>query len=204
MHRFAGGQCLIGDLVCFIDGSFHPICRPGTDEDDYLDLLQRAFYNGYHKGHGLNFEFLTFPDGMIGRCFGPVEGRHHDMNLGRISKLVDLFKPGGPLFGFVGYGDKAYVSLEPYIYHPYFGYMTHLERRFNKEMSSLRVESEHNIGHTYSRAALVQHPMQIGKENPGLVFQAAIFFQNIHTCIYGNQTSQRFVMRPPTLREYLY
>lgn len=200
-NDLAGGRCLLKRLICFIDGSFHPTCRPGAP--DYHGLLQRAFYSGHHKDHGLNFEFLTFPDGIIGRCFGPVEGRHHDMYLARESGLLDLFTTG-PLRGFVGYGDKAYIGLEPFVYHPFYGLITRLERLFNESMSSLRVEVEHNIGHVYSRCGFIQHDLRLATENPGVAFQAAVFLQNIHTCLLGNQTSIRFMCAPPTIDEYLY
>jgi len=198
------GPCLLDRLICFIDGSFHPTCRPGSSPADYENLLQRAFYSGHHKAHGLNFEFLTFPDGMVGRCFGPVEGRHHDVHLANEGRLLDLFRVGGPLHGYIGYGDKAYISMEPYIFHPFFGFTTRDERRFNGSMSSMRVEVEHDIGHVYSRAAFIQHEMRLRNENPGIVFLAAVFLHNIHTCVYGNQTACRFMCPPPTLDEYLY
>ena len=65
----------IPGCVGFVDGTFHGINRPGRDGNQ--GLLQRLFYNGAHKGHGIIFEMITFPDGLIGRAYGPVSGRHH-------------------------------------------------------------------------------------------------------------------------------
>ena len=65
----------IPGCVGFVDGTFHGINRPGRDGNQ--GLLQRLFYNGAHKGHGVIFEMITFPDGLIGRAYGPVSGRHH-------------------------------------------------------------------------------------------------------------------------------
>ena len=55
-------------LVCgFVDGTFHSVYRPGRD--GYKDLHQKIFYSGAKKGHGIVFEMITFPDGMIGRAW---------------------------------------------------------------------------------------------------------------------------------------
>ena len=95
-------------VVGFIDGTFHSIYLPGRD--GYNGDLQRLFYSGAKKNHGLNFEIICFPDGLIGRAFGPVAGRHHDAYLAHCSAVVQLITHGA-LAGFRLFGDKAYVGL---------------------------------------------------------------------------------------------
>ena len=68
--------------------------------------MQQAFYSGDKKAHGFVFEMITFPDGMVGRAFGPVAGRHHDLFLARISGLLALITHGA-FRGFRLFGDKA-------------------------------------------------------------------------------------------------
>jgi len=72
----------------FVDGTFHKTYRPGADE--YNGLLHRAFYSGDKKTHGLVFEMILFPDGMVGRAFGPVAGRRHDLFLAKVSRRLHL------------------------------------------------------------------------------------------------------------------
>jgi len=51
-------------LVMFIDETVWPISRPGTG--------QRVVYNGHKMIHGLKFQSVTLPNGLIGNIFGPV------------------------------------------------------------------------------------------------------------------------------------
>ena len=48
----------------FIDGSVRPICRPGEQ--------QRILYNGHKRLHGLKFQAVALPNGLIGHFYGPV------------------------------------------------------------------------------------------------------------------------------------
>ena len=48
----------------FIDGTVRPICRPGEQ--------QRILYNGHKRLHGLKFQAVALPNGLIGNLYGPV------------------------------------------------------------------------------------------------------------------------------------
>jgi len=48
----------------FIDGTVRPVSRPGT--------RQRVVYNRHKRVHGLKFQSVTLPNGLIGNIFGPV------------------------------------------------------------------------------------------------------------------------------------
>ena len=48
----------------FIDSTVRPFCRP--------DQNQREVYNGQNKVHGLKFQSVSLPDGMIANLYGPV------------------------------------------------------------------------------------------------------------------------------------
>ena len=52
--------------ICFgfIDGTVRPICRPGEQ--------QRILYNGHKRLHGLKFQSVALPNGLIGNMYGPV------------------------------------------------------------------------------------------------------------------------------------
>ena len=48
----------------FIDGTVRQICRPGNN--------QRLVYNGHKRVHGLKFQSVALPNGMIANMYGPV------------------------------------------------------------------------------------------------------------------------------------
>ena len=48
----------------FIDGTVRPICRPRNN--------QRVVYNGHKRVHGLKFQSVALPNGMIANMYGPI------------------------------------------------------------------------------------------------------------------------------------
>lgn len=48
----------------FIDGTVRPVCRPGEN--------QRVLYNGHKRVHGIKFQSVVAPNGMIANLYGPV------------------------------------------------------------------------------------------------------------------------------------
>ena len=50
----------------FVDGTVHPICRPGT-------VNQSLLYNGHKRVHVIKFQSVVTPDGMIANMYGPVD-----------------------------------------------------------------------------------------------------------------------------------
>jgi hypothetical protein len=198
---FRHGFCCPG--VCgFVDGTFHPICRPGRD--GYNGLLQSLFYSGAKKCHGIVFELITFPDGMIGRSFGPFPGRHHDLFVAAQSGLGRLLTHGH-LLGFRLFGDKAYLGFGDKVIHPVLAAAPgSVQARWNTYTSSFRIEVEHDIGHIYMDCAALQNDMRMETQIPESWFQAAVLMHNIKTCVYhSNQTALRFDCPPPSLSEYM-
>ena len=48
----------------FVDGTVRPISRPGE--------CQRLVYNGHKRVHGLKFQSVVVPNGLIAHLYGPV------------------------------------------------------------------------------------------------------------------------------------
>lgn len=48
----------------FIDGTVRPISKPGEN--------QRVLYNGHKRVHGIKFQSVALPNGLIGNMYGPV------------------------------------------------------------------------------------------------------------------------------------
>ena len=80
--------------TCFalIDATLHQICRPwdgGRRRHTIRNQnnIQQAAYSGHKRHHGLKFQSVIVPDGMIVEMFGPVEGRRHDTTVLKSSNL---------------------------------------------------------------------------------------------------------------------
>ena len=121
----------------FIDGTVRPLCKP--------DQNQRILYNGHKRVHGIKFQSVVAPNGLIASLFGPVEGRRHDSGMladsGLLQELSQYsFAPDGtPL---CVYGDPAY-PLRVHLQGPFKGAnLTPAEQQFNKAMSQVRVSVE--------------------------------------------------------------
>ena len=59
-----------GIIWAWIDGTFTRTCRPGED--------QRRFYSGYKKRHGIKWQGIVSPDGLIFSLAGPWPGEIND------------------------------------------------------------------------------------------------------------------------------
>ena len=60
----------------FVDGTFNETCRSGGNT-----LIQRTMYSGHHKGHGIKFQGICTPDGMVVYVPGPYEGSMNDITM---------------------------------------------------------------------------------------------------------------------------
>ena len=79
--------------IGFLDGTIRQQCRPVRG--------QRAIFSGHKRYHGLKFQALTVPDGLIAAMFGPVEGRLHDSTMLGLSNLMIMictFLSGWPIY----------------------------------------------------------------------------------------------------------
>ena len=117
----------------FIDGTVRGICRPGKD--------QRVSYSGHKWKHGLKYQSVVAPNGMIANIFGPIEASHHDSymlaqsGLLRALENISFTNEGSPL---CIYGDGGY----PISIHLQTGFknaQTQEELEYNQKMSSVRV-----------------------------------------------------------------
>ena len=89
----------------FIDGTLRKTCRP--------TLFQKQMYSGHKRCHGIKFQSVVTPDGLVALLFGPIEGSRHDSHMLNESGLLDQLNnimPVGPQHPPVYslYGDPAY------------------------------------------------------------------------------------------------
>ena len=72
--------------VCgFIDNTVYNTCRPGGGPTQdgpaspcYHPPIQRSYYNGWKSTHGIKWQTVGLPNGMMFHAWGPVSCRHND------------------------------------------------------------------------------------------------------------------------------
>ena len=79
--RADGGGVVWG----WVDGTFQGTCRPNT-------YIQRQFYSGYKKKHGLKWQGIVAPDGLIASLSGPWPGEVNDNRMLSESGVIDRIR----------------------------------------------------------------------------------------------------------------
>lgn len=181
------------------------LCRPR--------LFQELLYSGYYKGHGLKFQSIVSPCGLVLDLYGPEMGRRNDIWLwyrSRVGEAMDAL-PLHPNGGrYVLYGDSAYrkAGAADHIAcaFPRTRPLSVMERAFNKSYNKCRVVVEWAFGHVYSLWASFRYlpSLKTGQSNIGRRFLAAVLLYNFRTCLNkGNQISLYYNIAPPTLAAYI-
>jgi hypothetical protein len=183
----------------FLDGTFREICRPIRDQDLY--------YSGYYRAHGVKFQAIVAPDGLILSYCGPFMGRVHDVimyNRSQIpEKLRQIMSHQEPLFL---YGDSAYESCYRVI-TPYKQTRPLLDQeiQFNKALSSDRISVEQAFGKVASQFAANQYKgfHRALLQPIAFYYRISVLLTNCHTIFNGNAISRRYRIEPLSLDEYL-
>ena len=218
------------DLIGFIDNSIDRTAVPCSGpRGDYLgaarkveyDEMQRAFYTGYKKYHGIKYETILLPNG-ISTLFGPVSVRHSDQGVLLMSAVNNfltnlqngLFAENGlPVFYSV-LGDSAYRAgglrcVQSY-YRSYNGQEL-LEglKHVNYHLKAARMTIEKNYGmvSTLFKICTVVDKNKLAKEKPYALEQLRVchLLLNCYVCLNKDQASSTntFGCNPPLLKDYL-
>ncbi|KAJ2967557.1 hypothetical protein NUW54_g13473 [Trametes sanguinea] len=106
------------------------------------------------------------------------------------------------------FADAAYgwhdVLISPYVTPS--SRRTEIEDLFNSIMSTIRIEVEHAFGLIVTLWPFVNavYKQRMLLSPVGSYYRVATLLTNAHTCIYGNQTSHKFNLQPPSLEEYFH
>ena len=184
----------------FIDGTIRGIARPKRG--------QRLCYSGHKRKHGLKYQSIALPNGLIGYCWGPILGRRHDCTMlyqsGLQNQLATLMQHVGA--SFCVYGDPAYpltVYFQRAFVNPAAG--SH-EEDFNRRMSSVRIVVEWSFGIVTTLWTWVdlKRRQQLWLFPVARYYLCAVLLTNFHTCVRGgNNISYYFRLPPPALDEYI-
>lgn len=185
----------------FIDGTIRKTCRPTVGQGEA--------YNGWKRLHGVKYQSIETPDGLMRQVWGPLLCRRNDNFLLAASGLIDILREsfnsadGEPWYL---YGDPAYPK-SPWMLRPYKGNLSELEQQFNKGMSSVRETVEWGFAKVVANWAFVDFFKQqkvLGSAcGVGQQYCVAALLTNCHTCLYGSEVSAYFNCSPPVLEEYL-
>lgn len=211
----------LNKCFAFIDGTFRKTCRfvfYGAKSVIMLifflcsitvrpTFYQRVSFSGHKRGHGIKFQSIVSPDGIIQEMFGPFPASRHDAGIlresGLLSKLHQSLFVDGEWFYL--YGDPAY-PLRPYLLSPCRGVLNESEAAFNYQMSKVRQCVEWGFKDVIQYFAFLdfEKNQKIFLQPIAVYFQVATVLRNCMTCMRnGNQTSAYFMCPPPTLEEYL-
>lgn len=185
----------------FIDGTVRPVCRPQEN--------QRIVYNGHKRVHGIKFQSVVAPNGLIAMLDGPYEGKKHDSGMladsGLLTKLNNhSFSPAGdPL---CIYGDPAY-PLRVHLQGPFRNTAAGLtpdQEAYNKAMSQMRTSVEWVFGDIVNYFAFLDFKknLKIGLSSVGKMYITCSLIRNAHTCMYKSSTTNFFGLEPPTVEDY--
>ena len=178
-----------------IDGTVRPLCK--------LDQNQRILYNGHKRVHGIKYQSVVAPNGLIASLFGPVEGRRHDSGMlvdsGLLQELSQYsFAPDGtPL---CVYGDPAHPLQGPFKG----ANLTQAEQQFNKAMSQVRDSVEWLFGDIVNYVAFLDFKknVKIGLSPVGKMYIVCALLRNAYSCLYQSSISKFFGIDPPQINDY--
>jgi len=200
--------CVLRNCLGFVDGVFRSFCRPGREGQ--RGAFQRAFYSGYKKAHGIEFQGVVLPNGIVAEMNGPWAGSRNDKQImeasGFATRLFDWVTENEEELFFI-YGDRGY-QLDDLIVVPFckVGAADH-EVRWNREMSKQRVAVEWAFGEIAETFAFCAFPqdLKLDKQPVASYWLVATLLYNCRSCLVGtgNQVNQHFDVGPPDLEAYL-
>ena len=204
LQEFAQAIAAKGGVVpgCFgfIDGTLRGTCKPIYG--------QKQMFNGHKRTHGLKFQLVTAPDGMIVHLSGPWVGCCNDARMLRESNLNSLLADHCSTADgrYVLYGDSGYPQ-QTYIRTPYrVGQLTPAHESFNSAMSRVRQTVEWGFRDIVTTFAFLDFKknLKVLLQPVGKLYFVGAILTNVYTCMHGNNTASYFMLDPPTLDEYLH
>ena len=200
-----------GRIVGFVDGTVFKIARPPQ-------AIQREYYNGMHKFHGLKFLGVCLPDGLL-FLFGPYKGALSDYTIVHLSGICEMIDRLNVELGgkFIFYGDGgigamagsdlAYticgplrISNNPAV--------NRASAEINFRMSKMRIAVEWSFGWLKTLFSALSQSTSAKLYRGRFNFRREVFF----ACMYLNfvfcthrrsPASDYFHLNPPTITEYL-
>lgn len=195
----------------FMDDMAIETARPGDSRSrdmDFVHDIQRSFYSGYLRAHGLKAQVVYLHIGIIGSVF-ITELRQYDNGVQNMSGLNDylisLFN-GILIDGLLPtlYVDGIFRVLECIL--PRFRNPTPELHLLNVRLASLRICIEHVFADHDVRFKIFQVPRELQLTDDGVKVRRmclmSFFILNCYYCIHGHRC-RFFGHVPPSLEKYI-
>lgn len=194
--------CGIQDIWGFVDGTFRGCRRPGDN------AVQKLIFSGHKRLHGINWQAIATPDGLISSLTGPFAGSVNDWAIWKRSGCEEalrvVLRDQEMLYI---YGDPAYNTAFgiacPFEHPRGRRFLPKEKQAFNQALSSVRIAVEQAFGDiqvqwTYTAFG---KGLTAGRQPIASYFAVAVLLSNCYTCYRRKQN--RFGVTPPNIREYL-
>lgn len=162
-------------------------------------------FSGHKRLHGIKFQGVTTPDGIIQEILGPFVGTMHDARILAESGLMEKLENSCLINGewYYLYGDPAY-PIRPYLLPPFKGRCSVEQTHMNSLMSKVRQSVEWTFKDITQNFAFVDYKMKLYLQPVAKYYQVGAILFNCKTCLRnGNQTSKYFNCEPPSVTDYL-
>ena len=200
----------------FIDNTMNATCWPGegpardgTHAPRNDPEIQRAWYNGWKKLHGLKWQTIDLPNGMNFKVDGPFSVRNNDLTtlhvsdiLVKLEALLNLFH----LETYRIYGDSAYVVIDEGPLSPrHQDPSTPRQVLENKAMSSCWETIEWDYGDIgrYFKLLDYKHVLKMRAMPVAKMCICAMLLRNAFVAMNANNTAEYFAREPPTFEEWV-
>ena len=206
----------------FIDDKSTYTPRPGGGPHGNVDraprrfgafFLQRPFWSGYFKRHGLKYQTVLVPNGMFGSVYG-ASLTECDIGVLNMSGLVDYLSGILPLIRDINilpslFGDAIFRESETVTSRNF----TRSEDRNQptnivlKRLNALRqcIELEYGLTNTLFKILSNSNQYSIIRDGQSAfrIPMVCFFLKNCHNCFNGSPTTSVFGVNPPSINEYL-
>ena len=146
-------------------------------------------YNLHKSVHGIKFQSVVTPNGLMANLSGPFKGKRHDSVMLHESDLLNelrqvAFYNGQPL---CLYGDPAY-PLGVHLQTPYRNNLTSQMTLYNKAMSEVPVSVELLFGNIWNFLKFIdfKKQMTVHLSAVGKMYFISALLENAQTCLYDN------------------
>jgi hypothetical protein len=200
----------------FIDNTMNATCRPGggpardgTGAPRNDPLIQRAWYNGWKKLHGMKYQTVDLPNGMNFHVYGPVSVRHNDiftLHHSNINGTIAQLQAGEE-FQYVVYGDSAFVIvMDTHVKARHTGDgLTARQVQENRCMSSCREVIEWDYGDIGTMFSFVDYKkvLKMRKMPVAAICLTAMLFRNAYVTMNSCNTGVYFNLRAPSFETWV-
>jgi hypothetical protein len=209
-HALEDFNAPTSSIALFIDCTIRQTCCLGK--------FQQLAYTGYKKFHGMKFQGLVAPNGLIVHLDGPYRTPQNDCGVLQLSELLGKLEAYGIQPGsregdlveyhfFQVYGDSAY-GVSPLMVSPYLGVseLTADQKAWNKVMGGVHISVEHGFGLVLQDWPFLQvfWKQKVWGMACGVMYRVGVLLTNAHSCVRPNQMAQHYGCKPPSLEEYFH